>query len=76
MGENETKNVEQSLNLIKKYRAVENTNLYTFSSGVESELLLTSIDKGIMKVRRINEVRSLVNRIFNKDIHLPSLLKL
>ena len=66
MGENETKNVEQSLNLIKKYRAVENTNLYTFSSGVESELLLTSIDKGIMKVRRINEVRSLVNRILQE----------
>lgn len=68
IGENETENIEQSLSLIKKYRDVtENEiNLYTFSSRVESELLLTTIDKGRMKVRRINEVRSLVNRILQE----------
>lgn len=75
IGENETENVEQSLNLIEKYREVtENEiNLYTFSSHMESELLLTAIDKGKMKVRRINEVRSLVNRILQE--HGPELFE-
>ena len=68
IGENETENIEQSLSLIKKYRDVmENEiNLYTFSNCVESELLITAIDKGNVKVRRINEVRALVNRILQE----------
>ena len=68
IGENETDTIEQSLSLIEKYRNVTDNeiNLYTFSNRVESELLLTAVDKGKMKVRRINEVRSLVNRILQE----------
>ncbi len=63
IGQNETENLNQSLKLIENYRNRDNTRIYIFSTQVESELLLTAIDKGKIKVRRINEVQSLVNRI-------------
>ena len=63
IGFNEAENQNQSLKLIENYRDRENTHIYVFSTKIESELLLTSIDKGMVKVRRINEVQSLVNRV-------------
>ena len=63
IGSNETENLNQSLKLIENYRSRDNTHIYIFSTKIESELLLTAIDKGKVKVRRINEVQSLVNRI-------------
>lgn len=63
IGSNETENLNQSLKLIENYRDRDNTHIYIFSTKIESELLLTAIDKGKVKVRRINEVQSLVNRI-------------
>lgn len=67
IGENETENIEQSLRLIKDYMDRENTSLFAFSTGIESELLLTKADKGKMMVRRVNEVRALINRILYED---------
>ncbi len=63
IGDDETENLNQALKLIDDYRTRRGTNLYAFSTKVESELLLTSVDKGEIKVRRINEVRSLINRV-------------
>ena len=63
IGSNETENLNQSLKLIENYKDRDNTHIYIFSTKIESELLLTAIDKGKVKVRRINEVQSLVNRI-------------
>ena len=63
IGEDETENLNQALKLIERYRARLKTHLYVFSTGVESALLLTEIDKGEIRVRRINEVQSLINRI-------------
>lgn len=63
IGSNEAENLNQSLKLIENYRNRSNTHIYVFSTKIESELLLTSIDKGEIKVRRINEVKSLVNRV-------------
>lgn len=63
IGNNETDNLNQSLKLIEIYRDRENTNLYVFSVKVDSQILISSADKGVIKVRRINEVRSLVNRV-------------
>ena len=59
----ETENLNHALKLIEHYRERANTHLYVFSTKIESELLLTSIDKGKVKVRRINEVKSLINRV-------------
>ena len=63
IGNNETENLNQTLKLIDNYRNRENTHIYVFSTKIESELLLTSVNKGLIKVRRINEVQSLVNRL-------------
>ncbi len=61
MDADEMDNVQHSLKLISSYNTRENTHLYIFSTGVESELLLAGKEKGLMKVRRIDEVRSLVS---------------
>ncbi len=63
IGQNETENLNHTLKLIELYRERKNTRIYVFSTKIESELLLTTVDKGAIKVRRINEVQSLINRI-------------
>ncbi len=63
IGENETENQNQALKLIEKYRERRETRLYVFSKKIECELLLSSVKKGNLKVRRVNEVHSLINRI-------------
>lgn len=62
IGDNEEENINQSLKLIEAYRLAKNTHLYLFSTRIESELLMAQTNKGGMKVRRINDVRSLINR--------------
>ena len=62
IGRNETENLNQTIKLVSNYKDRINTHIYVFSTKIESELLLTSIDKGFAKVRRINEVQSLINR--------------
>ena len=61
MDEDEITNVNRSLALIGEYNERENTRLYIFSTGVQSELLLSGRPRGAMKVRRIDEVRSLIS---------------
>ena len=63
IGVNETENLNQSLKLLEKFKDRDNTNLYVFSTSIESKLLLSSTEHGYVKVRRINEVQSLINRI-------------
>ena len=63
IGVDQTENLNQALKLIEKYKAREHTNLYVFSTNVESELLLSSKEKSALRVRRINEVESLINRV-------------
>ena len=63
IGTDETENLNQGLKLIEEYRDRRETHIYIFSTKLESELLLSSVDKGEVKVRRINEVQSLVNRV-------------
>lgn len=67
MSENQVDNLTQSLRLIKKYKERDNTSLYVFSAKTESELLLSTADSGKIKVRRVNEVRSLINRLLYDD---------
>ncbi len=69
MGNNNTENITQSLKLIELYKNRDNSNLYVFSTQVESEILLSNAIKNLtnqasvkLKVRRINEVRSLIYR--------------
>ena len=63
IGDEEPENINQALKLIDSYKDRDNVRLFVFSIRVESELLLTKADKGKVKVRRVNEVRSLINRL-------------
>ena len=71
IGEDENENISQTLKLIEAYKYRDKTNLYVFSTQDETEMLLAnafdssevkSNKKLRIKVRRINEVRSLVSR--------------
>jgi len=71
IGENQSENISQALKIIDKLKYRENTNLYVFSTQVEAEILLANafenhndkVEKPIsIKVRRVNEVQSLINR--------------
>lgn len=67
MGENENENLSQALGLISTYGKMDNTNLYVFSNRIESELMLTHVEETGMRVRRINETRSLINRLLYEN---------
>lgn len=61
-GENDSENIEESLTLISNYRGRNNTSLYVFSHSIECELIINNTDFGCLKVRRIDEIRSLICR--------------
>ena len=62
VGEDESDNVLTALKLLQQHKNSTHTDLFVLSSGVEGELLLSHAGNDHMKVRRINEVRSLVYR--------------
>lgn len=67
MGQDEVQNADHALRLIERYNTLENSHLYIFSTGVEGELLLAGRQRGKMKVRRVNPVRSLVLRTLHEE---------
>ncbi len=73
IGDNQSENVSKALKLIDKLKHRENTHLYVFSTQVEAEILLANAFENIegnngetfppkIKVRRVNEVQSVVFR--------------
>lgn len=62
IGDDESENIRQALKLIQAYGSLPQSHLYVFSTGIEGELLLAHTGNIPMKVRRVNEVRSLINR--------------
>ncbi len=62
ISDNESENLNHVLNLIDKYRNREKTSVFVFSTDISTELVLNNVDKGKIKVRRIQEVQSLINR--------------
>lgn len=70
IAQDEDSNINHGLRLIELYGSRRNTNLYVFSTGAECEALLSSAHNGEMKVRRIDEVRSLINRVLYDEGHL------
>ncbi len=69
IGRDEDRNLIQAVKLIEKCKSKKrrNAEIYVFSKKVESGLVLSSMDTAPVKVRRINEVRLLVNRILQHD---------
>lgn len=67
IGYDNSENIKQALKIIEKFRTRKNTSLYVFTTEADGELLLNRIDKGEIKVRRINEISSLVSRLLYDD---------
>jgi len=66
--DDENDSLKLSLGLIRKYGLRQKTELFAFSTCIESELLLNAANKNLnMKVRRINPVRSLTYDIIDKS---------
>ena len=63
IGADESENIEQALKLIRMYGNVPGTHFYVFTTRIESEMLLSHNQKIRMKVRRINEAQSLIDRV-------------
>ncbi len=59
INEDETENTENSIKLIDRFKNRENTEIYVFATTKVSEHLLDSVESGKIKVRRINEDRTL-----------------
>ena len=68
--ENESKNQEVAISIINNFKNRKNTELYVFASSTESELLFDSMDKGCMKVRRINEDRAFAYSIIHNTDYM------
>ena len=65
--EDQAENIGSALKIIETYKNRKNTSLYVFSTQTEAELLLANAFDGednsvALKVRRVNEVQSLINR--------------
>lgn len=63
IGTDEAENIGQALKIIGAYGSVPNTYLYVFTTRTEGDLLLSHNHGMSMKVRRVNEIRSLINRM-------------
>ncbi|MBR7133796.1 MAG: hypothetical protein IKD04_09730 [Clostridia bacterium] len=67
IGEDHSENINQGLKLVTRYKNRDNTKLYVFSTQAEAEPLLSRAfadggDEIKIKVRRVNEVQSLISR--------------
>lgn len=67
IGRDEDENIGQALKLIRRHRGTrfdnEDLEFYIFSRTAESETLFDSVDHGNMRLRRINEGRSLALKV-------------
>lgn len=59
-------NIDLTLRLVETYRRRSNTRIYLFSDSVESELLLSGIEKGQVKLRRVNVIQSLIRHTLSR----------
>ncbi len=70
IGEVSNENIGQALKIAEKYKYMENTNMYVFSTKVESEILMANLfnlegEKGRdvrMKIRKVDDVYSLITK--------------
>lgn len=67
MGEDDNKNLDLALELIPLRAEYPNTHLYVSALTAESDLLLSSVEKGKVRVRRINEVRSVTYHMLEEN---------
>lgn len=65
--EDKSKNLEDSLKLIEKYKTTKlNINVYTLLDNEASETMLNSVDKGNVKLKIVNENERVVYNLIDK----------
>ena len=69
IAEDETKNIQLSLEIVNLYKQRSNTRLYIFAKGTEAELIFGNLDAGEIKIRRVNDIQSLIHRLLYEDGH-------
>lgn len=62
LGEDQAENLTQALKLIDLYARRENVHLYVCSTQPAAELMMGNVNAGKIRVRRVNEVQSLIYR--------------
>ena len=60
IGEDGNENLIQASSIIDNYNEVDNINMYLFSDRLESEVITNAVDKGKIKIRRINAQRAMI----------------
>lgn len=61
IAEEQTENLDQSVQLAERYGPLENFRLFVFASGAESEMLFNCIPGDGMRIRRIDPIRTLID---------------
>ncbi|MCQ2531653.1 MAG: hypothetical protein MJ093_02995 [Saccharofermentans sp.] len=67
--EDESENITNSLKLINIYADRDNTSLFVFSTSIEGEIVFSNCTPSKLKIRRINEIRSLIYNFLYNDGH-------
>lgn len=67
IGEDSNENIKHSIFIAKQYNNYKNCDLFIFSSDIETELLMDKAGKGNIRIRRINDIRSLIYRNLDED---------
>ena len=68
ISDDEDRNLILSVKLIERYKDRARTDLYLFSRKTDSEIMMSSVGKdNQIKIRRINEVRSMVYNMLNDE---------
>ncbi len=70
IAQDESANIDHALRLVDLYGDRNVTHLYVFSTSAEGEALLSSSQNRAMKVRRIDEIQSLVSRTLYDEGHV------
>ena len=70
VSQDEKLNLDHALRLIKDYGDRPNSRLYVFSTNSEGEALLNSSSRCAMKIRRVDQVQSLIYRLLYDEGHL------
>jgi len=67
IGEDGNENLMQASCIIDNYNEVDNINMYLFSDRLESEVITNAVDKGKIKIRRINAQRAMIENFLYVD---------
>ena len=67
IGKDKSRNTETGLKLAERYKDHGNVRLYVFDDSAESEMLLSKCAGKKVRVRRVDEIRSLIYRLLEED---------